>query len=138
MKCEWVRENILLFVYNELPDDARYELETHVARCADCAIELKATRVFHATLSSRAVEEPTPNLLAASRMRLQEALEDAEQGGFWQKLTFDPWAWLRQMRFSPPPLRMPAIIEAWFCASEKMTQAGSSFCSVARVVSLAT
>ena len=23
MKCEWVQENILLFIYNELPDDAR-------------------------------------------------------------------------------------------------------------------
>jgi hypothetical protein len=34
-------------------------------------------------------------------MRLQEALETAEQGGLWQRLTFDPWAWLRQMRFSP-------------------------------------
>ena len=101
MKCEWVRENILLFVYNELPDDARYELEQHVARCGDCAGELKATRVFHATLSSLPVEEPTPNLLTASRMRLQEALETTEQGGLWQKLTFDPWAWLRQMRFSP-------------------------------------
>jgi len=101
MKCEWVRENILLFVYNELPDDARYELEQHVARCGDCAGELKATRVFHSTLSSLPVEEPTPNLLTASRMRLQEALETTEQGGLWQKLTFDPWAWLRQMRFSP-------------------------------------
>jgi anti-sigma factor RsiW len=101
MKCEWVRENILLFVYNELPDDARYELEQHVARCGDCASELKATRVFHATLSSLPVEEPTPNLLTASRMRLQEALETTEQGGLWQKLTFDPSAWLRQMRFSP-------------------------------------
>ena len=88
MKCEWVRENILLFVYNELPDDARYELEQHVARCGDCAGELKATRVFHATLSSLPVEEPTPNLLTASRMRLQEALETTEQGGLWQKLTF--------------------------------------------------
>src|SRR5437879_10033396 len=81
MKCEWVRENILLFVYNELADDTRYELEQHVARCADCAAELKATRKFHVTLSSLPVEEPTPNLLAASRMRLQEALETTEQGG---------------------------------------------------------
>src|SRR5262245_787075 len=101
MKCEWVQENILLYVYNELADDARYELEQHLARCSDCASELKATRVFHATLSSLPVEEPTPNLLAASRMRLQEALETTEQGGLLQKLTFDPWAWLRQMRFSP-------------------------------------
>ena len=37
MKCEWVKENILFYVYNELADDARYELEQHLARCADCA-----------------------------------------------------------------------------------------------------
>ena len=101
MKCEWVRENIVLFVYNELADDARYELEQHLARCQECTAELKAVRKFHGTLSSLAVEEPSPNLLAASRMRLQEALEMTEQGGLWQRLTFDPWAWLRQMRFSP-------------------------------------
>jgi len=101
MKCEWVRENILLYVYNELADDARYELEQHIGRCSDCAAELKATRGFQSTLSKHPVEEPTPNLLAASRMRLQEALETAEQGGFWQRLIFEPSAWLRQIRFSP-------------------------------------
>jgi anti-sigma factor RsiW len=101
MKCEWIRENVVLYVYNELADDARFELEQHLARCPECAAELKAVRKFHATVSSLPVEEPTPNLLAASRMRLQEALETAEQGGLWQRLTFDPWAWLRQMRFSP-------------------------------------
>jgi anti-sigma factor RsiW len=101
MKCEWVRENVVLFVYNELADDARYELEQHLNRCPECATELKAVRKFHMTISSLPVEDPTPNLLASSRMRLQEALETAEQGGIWQRLTFDPWAWLRQMRFSP-------------------------------------
>src|SRR5438128_3092032 len=101
MKCEWVQENILLYVYNELADDARYELEQHVARCADCAAELKASRRFNAVISQFPVEEPPANLLAASRMRLQEALETAEQGGFWQRLMFDPAAWLRQVRFSP-------------------------------------
>ena len=34
-------------------------------------------------------------------MKLQEALETAPQGGFWQRLTFDPAGWLRQVRFSP-------------------------------------
>ena len=34
-------------------------------------------------------------------MRLQEALETAEQGGFWHRLAFDPANWLRQVRFSP-------------------------------------
>lgn len=101
MKCDWVKENIFLYVYNELPDDARYELEQHLARCTDCTAELKATRKFHGVLSELQVEEPSPNLVAASRMRLQEALETAEQGGFWHRLTFDPGAWLRQVRFAP-------------------------------------
>ena len=31
---------------------------------------------------------------------------------------------LRQMRLAPPPLRMPAIMEAWFFSSERTTAAG--------------
>jgi hypothetical protein len=34
-------------------------------------------------------------------MRLQEGLETAEQGRFWQRMIFDPAAWLRQIRFAP-------------------------------------
>jgi len=101
MKCDWVRQNILFYVYNELEDDARYEVEQHLGRCPECATELKATRKFHATLSQMAVSEPTPNLLASSRMRLQEALETASQGDFWQRLIFEPGTWLRQIRMSP-------------------------------------
>ncbi len=101
MKCEWVREDITLHVYGELADDARHELEQHVARCADCAAELKAEQEFHALLARERATEPTPNLLAASRMRLQEVLETAEQGRFWHRLAFDPANWLRQVSFSP-------------------------------------
>ncbi|MGO8857371.1 MAG: zf-HC2 domain-containing protein [Steroidobacteraceae bacterium] len=101
MKCDWVRQNILFYVYNELEDDARYEVEQHLARCPECATELKATRKFHATLSETAVAEPTPNLLAASRMRLQEALETTRQGGLWHRLILEPATWLRQIRMSP-------------------------------------
>ena len=101
MKCEWVRENIVLHVYGELADDARHELEQHIARCADCALELRAEQNFHELLSTDRAEDPTPNLLAASRMRLQEALETAPQGRWWHRLAFDPTSWLRQVRFSP-------------------------------------
>jgi len=101
MKCDWVRQNILFYVYNELEDDARYEVEQHLARCPECATELKATRKFHTTLSQTVVAEPTPNLLAASRMRLQEALETTRQGGFWHRLILEPATWLRQIRMSP-------------------------------------
>jgi hypothetical protein len=62
---------------------------------------LKANREFFAKVSSLPVEEPSPNLLTASRMRLQESLETANQGGLWQRLVFDPGIWLRQVKFSP-------------------------------------
>ncbi len=101
MKCDWVRQNILFYVYNELEDDARYEVEQHLARCPECATELKATRKFHATLSEMPVAEPTPNLLTSSRMRLQEALETTQQGRFWHRLILEPATWLRQLRMSP-------------------------------------
>jgi hypothetical protein len=101
MKCEWVRENIVLQVYSELADDARHELEQHVARCGDCAAELKAEQEFHALLAQDRAPDPTPNLVADSRMRLQEALETTKQGGVWSRLAFDPAIWLRQVRFSP-------------------------------------
>ena len=91
----------MLQVYGELADDARHELEQHVARCADCAAELKAEQAFHALLAQDRAADPMPNLVAASRMRLQEALETAKQGSVWSRLTFDPAIWLRQVRFSP-------------------------------------
>lgn len=101
MKCEWIRENIVLHVYGELADDARHELEQHVSRCSDCAAELKAEQDFHALLVQDRAADPTPNLLASSRMRLQEALETAQQGAWWHRLVLEPANWLRQVRFSP-------------------------------------
>jgi anti-sigma factor RsiW len=101
MKCEWVKDNIVLYVYQELEDDARHEFEQHVFRCPECAAELKSVRTFHGVVSQVHVDDPTPNLLAASRMRLQEALETTQQGGLLNRVTFDPFHWLRQIRFSP-------------------------------------
>jgi len=101
MKCEWVRQNITLYVYGELADDARHELEQHTSRCEDCAAELKAEQDFRELMKWDRAADPSPNLLAASRMRLQEALETAKQGGLLSRWALDPANWLRQMRFSP-------------------------------------
>jgi hypothetical protein len=101
MKCEWVQQNVLLYVYDELPDDARHELEQHVVRCKDCAAELESVKRFRADFAQFPLREPNPSFLAASRMRLQEALESAEQGGWWSRLIFDPVHWLNQVRFAP-------------------------------------
>jgi len=102
MNCEWVRQNITLYLYNELADDARHELEQHVTRCQDCAAELAGQQEFQVQMNALPVEEPSASFLAAARMRLQEALETAEQHRAWyHRFAFDPTAWLRQVRFSP-------------------------------------
>ena len=101
MKCEWVQQNVLLYVYDELPDDARHELEQHVERCKNCAAELESVKNFRADFAQFPMREPNASFLAASRMRLQEGLESAEQGGWWSRVIFDPVHWLNQVRFAP-------------------------------------
>ena len=102
MNCDWVQENIALYLYNELADDARHELEQHIQRCKDCAAELAAQQEFQTLMNAIPVEEPSASFLASARMRLQESLETAEQRRAWyHRLAFDPTAWLRQVRFSP-------------------------------------
>ncbi len=101
MNCEWVRENVALYLYNELADDARHELEQHANRCAACAEELDTMRAFQKTMSALPQLDVTPNLLASARMDLQEALEETTQAHGWQRFALDPWAWFRQARFSP-------------------------------------
>lgn len=101
MNCEWVKQNVTLYVYDELADDARHELEQHVQRCTGCADELKSMRQFKDDVSAIPQLEVTPNLLASVRMDLQEALENVEQNRGWRRIFFDPFAWLRQVQFSP-------------------------------------
>ena len=101
MHCEWAKENLILYVYEELPDDARHELEQHLERCDDCVRELTAARAFHQDMSLTPAVEPSPNLLTASRMHLQEALETTEQNRGWRRWTFDLAGWVHQVRFAP-------------------------------------
>jgi hypothetical protein len=101
MKCEWVQQNVVFYVYDELADDARHELEQHIARCKGCAAELESAKLFRGEFAQLPIEEPSPSFVAASRMKLQEALETAEQGGWFHRLVFDPVRWLHQVRFAP-------------------------------------
>src|ERR1051326_2471353 len=101
MKCEWVQQNVVFYVYDELADDARHELEQHIARCKNCAAELESAKALRSEFAQLPVQEPSPSFVAASRMKLQEALETAEPGGWFHRLVFDPVQWLNQVRFAP-------------------------------------
>jgi len=102
MNCDWVQQNITLYLYSELADDARHELQQHVARCTACADELAAQQTFQTAMSALPVEEVSPSFLTAARMKLQESLEQVQPHRAWyHRLAFDPSAWMRQVRFSP-------------------------------------
>ena len=101
MNCDWVKQNITFYIYDELPDDARHELEQHTERCPDCSAELRSAREFRGQMSqSFPAIEPAPNLLAASRMGLSEALESAEPTHRWRWVP-DLAGWLHQIRIAP-------------------------------------
>jgi anti-sigma factor RsiW len=101
MNCDWVKQNITFYIYDELPDDVRHEVEHHIENCADCAAELKSAREFTSQVTEvLPASDPTPNLLVASRMRLSESLESAEPARTWHWIP-DLAGWLHQVRFAP-------------------------------------
>lgn len=101
MNCEWVKTNGMLLVYDELADDVRHELEQHLAKCEGCAQEAAELKSLHAALKTLPPAEPSASMLAGARMRLQEALESAEQDRGWSRWTVDAAGWLQSMRLSP-------------------------------------
>ena len=68
MKCQNARDCIVLLNYGELPDELAGVLEQHLLGCEDCREEMEAFRRFDARLGALPLLEPSPNLLAQSRM----------------------------------------------------------------------
>jgi hypothetical protein len=102
MNCEFAKSNAVLYCYDELPDDVRHELEQHLERCADCKMEVKRVRALQEMMSLEPAQEPSPNLLAASRMRLQEALENAPQSSAWSRFfIFDFSRMVQSVKLAP-------------------------------------
>jgi len=102
MNCDWTRDNVVLYIYEELPDDAKFEFERHVQHCVACRRELDSAREFKENMSAFPVQEVSPNLLAANRMELQEGLEHAEQArSGWGMFVFDFAGWMHQLKLAP-------------------------------------
>jgi hypothetical protein len=61
--------------YGELPDDQAHELDRHLAECAGCRQEREQLLAMKVLADALPVVEPGPNLVARSRLRLDEALD---------------------------------------------------------------
>ena len=102
MNCDWTKENIVLHIYGELADDAKFEFEQHVRHCLGCRRELEAALEFKDGMAAAPVREVSPSFLAANRMQLQEALEHAEQSrNIFSSFIFDATGWFHQIKLAP-------------------------------------
>jgi len=102
MNCDWTKDNVVFYIYDELADDAKFEFEQHVRRCLGCRRELDAALEFKQGMTSLPVKEVSPSFLAANRMQLQETLEHAEQSrNFFSSFIFDVTGWMHQVKLAP-------------------------------------
>jgi HEAT repeats/Putative zinc-finger len=101
MKCESVQQDIVLATYGELPDERIATLEQHLAQCEACNRELKALLAMHDALACQPILEPSPNLVAQSRMRLDEELDTIPPHGLLTRLRSNLFAWLGHMQSAP-------------------------------------
>jgi hypothetical protein len=102
MNCDWTKENVVLFIYGELADDAKFEFEQHVRHCLGCRRELDTAIEFKDAMAAAPVKEISPSFLAANRMQLQEALEHAEQSrNIFSSFVFDATGWFHQIKLAP-------------------------------------
>jgi hypothetical protein len=75
MNCEFAHEWIVTSAYGELADDKVHELQRHLSDCADCRKEQEQLLAMKVLADVLPVLEPGPNLVARSRLRLDEALD---------------------------------------------------------------
>ena len=75
MNCELAHERIVMSAYGELPDDAVHELDRHLVSCPECQKEREQLRALKLLADAYPVQEPEANLVARSRLRLEEALD---------------------------------------------------------------
>ena len=101
MKCESAIESVILMNYGELPDELAGGLEQHLAECEACRGELEAMRLFEEQMALLPVLEPSPNLLAQSRMHLDDALDMIPPHGFVTRLRANFFRWIGNVQSAP-------------------------------------
>ncbi len=101
MNCEGARDGIILAAYGELPDELAIGLEQHLTACAACLQELQTLREMGDLLALQPMVEPDPNLVAQSRMRLDEALDAIPQHGLFTRLWSSASVWLGHVQAAP-------------------------------------
>ncbi|HUN84781.1 MAG TPA: HEAT repeat domain-containing protein [Terracidiphilus sp.] len=87
MNCELAHEKIVLAAYGELPDDQVHELDRHLTACVDCRDEREQLLALRTLASMHPMLEPSPNLVARARIRLEEALDALPPKRWYERIS---------------------------------------------------
>ena len=101
MRCEDWQSQIVLAHYGELPDALQLPLERHLGSCENCRREWNAQTALFENLDLDPVVEPSPNLLAASRLRLDEALDAMPPRSWVQQFLGNAFRWVGYVQGAP-------------------------------------
>ena len=86
MNCDLAHERIVTAAYGELPDDQVHELERHLGDCTACRKEREQVLALKVLADALPVVEPGANLVARSRLRLDEALDALAPMHWYERL----------------------------------------------------
>jgi hypothetical protein len=86
MGCELAQQKIALFAYGELPDDQCHALEGHLVCCKRCQEEFAAVQALQQAMALAPMQEPSANLLAQARLRLEEALDSMPRSSWLTRI----------------------------------------------------
>ncbi len=101
MICENAQQNMVLAQYGELPDELNLALDQHLDGCEVCQREWNALQALNEELALMPLVEPSPNLLAASRMKLDEMLDAIPPRSFGARFTMNFLRWVGTMQSTP-------------------------------------
>jgi hypothetical protein len=98
MNCKEVAPLLVFYVCEEVSEEERGRIETHLANCKACSEQLAAEKEFHSALASapQSADELDASgiLLSQCRSELEEALDDLHAPPLQQH--WRPFGWLRR------------------------------------------
>ena len=101
MNCALAHERMVTAAYGELPDNLVHELDQHLAGCAACQKEREQIHAIKVLADLHPVDEPSPNLIARARLRLDDTLDTLPPKRWYERLGERVFANLGTLQAAP-------------------------------------
>ncbi|MDX1984316.1 MAG: HEAT repeat domain-containing protein [Bryobacteraceae bacterium] len=101
MTCETARENLALYLYQELSQADEEALETHLDGCEACRLELSRERALNQAMDEARPEPPPAALLAACREDLRREIARQPAPSWWERTRRELAVYATGLRLNP-------------------------------------